>query len=95
MRTLGRIRLTGEKSMANAQRGFQGMPANTAQLDMIELGDLSFAVEYRHVGVEQGPSVHVFGKVRDPWKKFYVLTVSTRPPTTTTDFIHRSTSRAH
>ena len=49
--------------MANAQRGFQGMPANTAQLDMIELGDLSFAVEYRHVGVEQGPSVHVFGKV--------------------------------
>ena len=45
--------------MAEAQQGFQGMPANTAELDMIEVGNLSFAVEYRHVGFEEGPSVPV------------------------------------
>ena len=55
--------------MANAQRGFQGMPANTAELDLIEAGELSFAVEYRHVGVEEGPSVHVFGTVEGSFEE--------------------------
>ncbi len=45
--------------MTDANRGFQGMPADTTTLDMIEAGDLLFAVEYRHVGSEEGPSVHV------------------------------------
>ena len=49
--------------MAGSRRGFQGMPADMATLDIIEAGDLSFAVEYRHVGSEEGPSVHIFGKV--------------------------------
>ena len=49
--------------MAEAQRGFGGQPADRSKLDMIEAGPLSFAVQYRHVGPEQGPSVHVFGEV--------------------------------
>ena len=49
--------------MPSAQRGFQGMPADTVTLDIIEAGDLSFAVEYRHVGSEEGPSVHIFGQI--------------------------------
>tara|TARA_B100000586_G_scaffold218163_1_gene165160 strand:+ start:207 stop:605 length:399 start_codon:yes stop_codon:yes gene_type:complete len=39
------------------------MPADTATLDIIEAGDLSFAVEYRQVGSEEGPSVHIFGQI--------------------------------
>ena len=49
--------------MTDANRGFQGMPADTTTLDMIEAGDLLFAVEYRHVGSEEGPSIHVFGEI--------------------------------
>lgn len=45
------------------QRGFQGQAANREALDKFTVGELSFAVEYRHVGEEQGPSVHVFGVV--------------------------------
>ena len=44
-------------------RGFRGQPADREALDRISVGALSFAVEYRHVGEEQGPSVHVFGEV--------------------------------
>ena len=43
------------------QQGFRGQPADRDELDRMTVGDLSFAVEYRHVGEEQGPSVHVFG----------------------------------
>lgn len=49
--------------MAETQRGFGGHPADRATLELIEAGDLSFAIEYRHVGAEEGPSVHVFGPV--------------------------------
>ena len=45
------------------QRGFGGQPADRGSLDMLHVGGLAFAVEYRHVGEEQGPSVHVFGEV--------------------------------
>ena len=45
------------------QQGFRGQPADREALDRMTVGDLSFAVEYRHVGEEQGPSVHVFGDV--------------------------------
>ena len=45
------------------QQGFRGQPADRDALDRMTVGDLSFAVEYRHVGEEQGPSVHVFGDV--------------------------------
>ena len=55
--------------MAEAQQGFQGMPANTAELDMIEVGNLSFAVEYRHVGFEEGPSIHVFGELEGSFEE--------------------------
>ena len=43
--------------------GFRGQPADREALEKITVGGLSFAVEYRHVGEEQGPSVHVFGEV--------------------------------
>ena len=43
------------------QQGFRGQPADRDALDRMTVGDLSFAVEYRHVGEQQGPSVHVFG----------------------------------
>ena len=43
------------------QQGFRGQPADREALDRMTVGDLSFAVEYRHVGEQQGPSVHVFG----------------------------------
>ena len=46
-----------------AKRGFGGRPADRRSLDLLNVGELSFAVEYRHVGNEQGPSVHVFGPV--------------------------------
>lgn len=49
--------------MVPAKQGFRGRAADRASLDLLEVGDLSFAVEYRHVGGEQGPSVHVFGPV--------------------------------
>lgn len=49
--------------MAQAKRGFGGQPADRAALDVLNVGKLSFAVEYRHVGEESGPSVHVFGGV--------------------------------
>ena len=45
------------------KRGFGGQPADRSALDLIEVGQLSLAVEYRFVGEEQGPSVHVFGPV--------------------------------
>ena len=45
------------------QRGFRGQAADRDALERISAGDLSFAVEYRHVGAEEGPSVHVFGEV--------------------------------
>lgn len=45
------------------QRGFRGQAADCEALDRITVGDLSFAVEYRHVGEQQGPTVHVFGDV--------------------------------
>ena len=45
------------------QQGFRGQPADRDALDRMTVGDLSFAVEYRHVGEQQGPSVHVFGDV--------------------------------
>ncbi len=45
------------------QRGFRGQAADRAALNVLTAGELSFAVEYRRVGGEQGPSVHVFGKV--------------------------------
>lgn len=45
------------------QRGFRGQAADRDALERIGAGDLSFAVEYRHVGAEEGPSVHVFGEV--------------------------------
>ena len=38
-------------------------PLTARRCDRITVGDLSFAVEYRHVGEEQGPTVHVFGDV--------------------------------
>ncbi len=49
--------------MAEAKRGFGGQPADREGLDVLTVGSLSFAVEYRHVGEERGPSVHVFGDV--------------------------------
>lgn len=45
------------------RRGFGGQPAQRESLDMLDACGLSFAVEYRHVGEERGPSVHVFGRV--------------------------------
>ncbi|MEE3279362.1 MAG: hypothetical protein VX211_06225 [Pseudomonadota bacterium] len=49
--------------MTDTKRGFQGMPVDTTSLNMIEVGDLLFAVEYRYVGSEEGPSVHIFGEI--------------------------------
>ena len=49
--------------MAEQRGGFRGQAADRDALERIEAGGLSFAVEYRHVGQEQGPSVHVFGEV--------------------------------
>lgn len=45
------------------KRGFGGQPADRSALELIEVGALSLAVEYRFVGEEQGPSIHVFGPV--------------------------------
>ena len=47
--------------MEMENKGFQGQPADRTALDLIHAGALSFAIEYRFVGKEQGPSVHVFG----------------------------------
>ena len=47
--------------MEMENKGFQGQSADRTALDLIHAGTLSFAIEYRFVGKEQGPSVHVFG----------------------------------
>jgi len=69
--------------MAGSRRGFQGMPADMATLDIIEAGDLSFAVEYRHVGSEEGPSVHIFGKVDGTQEEILRFDCFNKAPTTT------------
>ena len=52
-----------EQARRGRRGGFRGQAADREALEKITVGDLSFAVEYRHVGEEQGPSVHVFGDV--------------------------------
>ena len=47
--------------MEMEKRGFQGQAADRTALDLIHAGPLAFAIEYRFVGGEQGPSIHVFG----------------------------------
>ena len=66
--------------MAEPKRGFGGQPADMTQLDMIDVGPLSFAVEYRHVGGEEGPSVHVFGEVGAETRRLLAPTRGQREP---------------